>query len=57
MRLVTSACLLAFIAGCTCDKGGVPDAGPVDAGPALAAEKEPNDRPDNALRFASTIVL
>lgn len=57
MRLLTSACTLAFIAGCSCDKGGAPDAGPVDAGPAVVSEKEPNERPDNALELTGSAIV
>jgi hypothetical protein len=35
--------------GCTCDKASGVDAGPIDAGPPVVSEKEPNDTPDKAL--------
>jgi hypothetical protein len=57
MRTVTRACLLGFIiAGCTCDKSG-PDSGTVDAGPRVLNEKEPNDRPDNAIELSGNSIL
>lgn len=57
MRSLTRGCLLGFIiAGCTCDKSS-PDAGVVDAGPIVLNEKEPNDRPDNALELSQSSIV
>ena len=58
MRSQTPGWLLAFIvAGCTCDKPTVPDAGAIDAGPALVQEKEPNERPDVALELTGSSLV
>jgi hypothetical protein len=61
MRSLTAGGLLAFIvlagAGCSCDKGTIADAGAVDAGPVVVSEKEPNERPDNALELSSSSLV
>ncbi|WAM23989.1 ABC transporter substrate-binding protein [Myxococcus sp. NMCA1] len=51
MRRWGWACVLGLmLAGCKEDKAPeAPDAGPVETGPAALTEKEPNDRPDQAL--------
>ncbi len=55
MRRLTVAGVLAFIVGgCSCDKSTGVDAGPVDAGPLVMSEKEPNDRPDSALELSGS---
>ncbi len=58
MRSLTGGALLAFIVvGCTCDKETTADAGPLDAGPMLVREKEPNERPDNALELTGSSLV
>ncbi|MBS1150336.1 MAG: hypothetical protein H6Q89_2034, partial [Myxococcaceae bacterium] len=58
MRSLTVGGLLAFIAvGCTCDRGTTVDAGPIDAGPLGLSEKEPNERPDNALELSGSSLV
>jgi hypothetical protein len=58
MTRLTVGGLLAFIvAGCTCDKAAAFDAGPADAGPKVQSEKEPNDRPDNALELLGSSLV
>ncbi|MFP2957637.1 hypothetical protein ACLEPN_07340 [Myxococcus sp. 1LA] len=51
MRRWGWACVLGLmLAGCKEDKAPeTPDAGPVETGPAALTEKEPNDRPEQAL--------
>src|SRR5947208_2709202 len=53
-----SLALLALVvfAGCPSDKDKV-DAGPPDAGPKEVAEKEPNDRPDQAMTLAESSIV
>ncbi|WP_224368320.1 ABC transporter substrate-binding protein [Hyalangium versicolor] len=58
MRRLGWIAVCAVLAGCP--KGGkeeVADAGPVDAGPDVLSEKEPNERPDQALTLARDAVV
>lgn len=58
MRSLTLGGLLAFIvAGCSCEKTQGVDAGTLDAGPLLMNEKEPNERPDNALELSGSSLV
>jgi hypothetical protein len=52
MRRLGWIAVCAVLAGCPKGKDEVPDAGPVDAGPDVLTEKEPNERPDQALALA-----
>ena len=50
MRLVLTTLMVCALAACDrCGAGQAADAGAVDAGPPILAEKEPNDGPSNAL--------
>jgi hypothetical protein len=49
MRRLGWVCLCALLAGCPKKDTEVPDAGPVVTGPVQLSEKEPNDRPEQAL--------
>jgi hypothetical protein len=57
MRRLGWIVLCAVLAGCPKDKDEAADAGPVDAGPDVLSEKEPNDRPDQALTLARDAVV
>src|SRR5512140_2833302 len=58
MRRLGWIAVCAVLAGCP-KKGQeeVADAGPVDAGPDMLSEKEPNERPDQALTLARDAVV
>jgi len=58
MRLVSTMVLVSALAACDrCGSAVMPDAGEIDAGPPVVAEREPNDGPANALTLErSTIV-
>ncbi len=49
MRRLGWVCLCALLAGCPKKESEAPDAGPVVTGPELLNEKEPNERPEQAL--------
>ncbi|HLM45875.1 MAG TPA: ABC transporter substrate-binding protein, partial [Myxococcaceae bacterium] len=49
MRRLGWVCLCALLAGCPKKDTEVADAGPVVTGPEQLSEKEPNDRPEQAL--------
>ena len=49
MRRLGWVCLCALLAGCPKKETEAPDAGPVITGPEQLSEKEPNDRPEQAL--------
>jgi len=57
MRRLGWIVLCAALAGCPKGKEEAPDAGPVDAGPDVLSEKEPNERPDQALTLARDSVV
>ncbi len=57
MRRLGWIAVCAVLAGCPKGKDEVPDAGPVDAGPDLVSEQEPNERPDQALTLARDAVV
>jgi hypothetical protein len=57
MRRLGWIAVCAVLAGCPKGKDEVPDAGPVDAGPDMLSEKEPNERPDQALALARDAVV
>jgi hypothetical protein len=57
MRRLGWIVVCAVLAGCPKGKDEVPDAGPVDAGPEVLSEKEPNERPDQALTLARDAVV
>jgi hypothetical protein len=50
---------VAFFAftGCMCGKNETPDAGVVDAGPAVLEEKEPNNGPEQALAITGSSII
>jgi hypothetical protein len=49
MRRLGWVCLCALLAGCPKKESEAPDAGPVVTGPEQLGEKEPNERPEQAL--------
>ncbi|MBX7112753.1 MAG: ABC transporter substrate-binding protein [Myxococcaceae bacterium] len=53
MGILAAAALL----GCSCDKPAVVDAGVVDAGPKVLAEKEPNNGPETALAIDGNVLV
>ncbi|MDY7229758.1 ABC transporter substrate-binding protein [Hyalangium rubrum] len=57
MRRLCWIAMCAVLAGCPKGKEEAPDAGPVDAGPDVLSEKEPNERPDQALALARDAVV
>lgn len=57
MRRLGWIAVCAVLAGCPKGKDEVPDAGPADAGPDVLSEKEPNERPDQALTLARDAVV
>jgi hypothetical protein len=57
MRRVGWIAVCAVLAGCPKGKDEVPDAGPVVAGPDTVSEKEPNERPDQALALPRDSVV
>jgi hypothetical protein len=57
MRRLGWIAVCAVLAGCPKGKDEGPDAGPADAGPDLVSEKEPNERPDQALALARDAVV
>lgn len=57
MRRLGWIVLCAVLAGCPKGKEEAADAGPVDAGPDVLSEKEPNERPDQALTLARDAVV
>lgn len=57
MRRLGWILVCAALAGCPKGKDEVPDAGPADAGPDVLSEKEPNERPDQALTLARDAVV
>ena len=57
MRRLSWILVCAALAGCPKGKDEVPDAGPADAGPDVLSEKEPNERPDQALTLARDAVV
>jgi hypothetical protein len=57
MRRLGWIAVCAVLAGCPKGKDEVPDAGPVDAGPDVLSEQEPNDRPEQALTLARDSVV
>jgi hypothetical protein len=57
MRRLGWIAVCAVLAGCPKGKEEVADAGPVDAGPDMLSEKEPNERPDQALTLAHDSVV
>lgn len=57
MRRLGWIVVCAALAGCPKGKDEVPDAGPADAGPDVLSEKEPNERPDQALTLARDAVV
>ncbi|HZA13928.1 MAG TPA: ABC transporter substrate-binding protein [Myxococcaceae bacterium] len=58
-RRINWVCALLVAAACGCsDRGGEKaSAGPVDAGPSQIAEKEPNDRPEQAVAIAGNAIV
>jgi hypothetical protein len=57
MRRLGWIAVCAVLAGCPKGKDEVADAGPGDAGPDVVSEKEPNERPDQALALARDSVV
>ncbi|WP_224246327.1 ABC transporter substrate-binding protein [Hyalangium gracile] len=57
MRRLGWIAVCAVLAGCPKGKDEVADAGPVDAGPDVLSEKEPNERPDQALALTRDAVV
>jgi hypothetical protein len=57
MRHLGWIVLCTVLAGCPKGKDETVDAGPVDAGPDVLSEKEPNERPDQALTLARDSVV
>jgi len=57
MRRLGWILVCAVLAGCPKGKDEGADAGPVDAGPDVLSEKEPNERPDQALTLAREAVV
>jgi hypothetical protein len=57
MRRLGWILVCAVLAGCPKGKDEGADAGPVDAGPDVLTEKEPNERPDQALTLAREAVV
>ncbi len=57
MRRLGWIAVCAVLAGCPKGKDEVADAGTGDAGPDVLAEKEPNERPDQALALARDAVV
>lgn len=51
------SCLALFAAGCTCDRSTAVDAGPVDAGPRVLTEREPNDTPEKAIVIEGSSIV
>lgn len=49
--------VLALLSACTCDQASTVDAGAVDAGPPVLAEREPNDGPDKAMVLDRSAVV
>jgi hypothetical protein len=57
MRRLGWIAVCAVLAGCPKGKDEGADAGPVDAGPDVLSEQEPNDRPDQALALTRDAVV
>ncbi len=57
MRRLGWIAVCAVLAGCPKGNDEVPDAGPADAGPDMLSEKEPNERPDQALALTRDAVV
>jgi hypothetical protein len=57
MRRLGWLSVVTLLAACPSDKSGEKDAGPVDVGPMQLTEKEPNDRPEQALLITGSSVV